>query len=278
MTERVALAAERVESPGASRAALFVHGILGSGTNLRTVARRFVAERPDHAAWLVDLRGHGASPKGTPSPSVEAAARDLSDLAGRLAREGAGEVGLVLGHSFGGKVALEAVRAGMRPAHVFLVDSSPGARTPDRGPTAPLDVIETIAAIGAVHASRDAFVGALGEARLPRSIAQWLAMSLERDLGSSSGVRFALDLDEIRGLLASYYALDRWDVVESPPEGVRVHVVIGERSRSFAPEDRARARAAAARSERVTVDVLPTDHWVHAEDPEGLLRVMLGYV
>jgi pimeloyl-ACP methyl ester carboxylesterase len=39
-----------------TRAFLFLHGILGQGTNLRTLARRFVEARPMVQAVLVDLR------------------------------------------------------------------------------------------------------------------------------------------------------------------------------------------------------------------------------
>src|SRR5262245_29764791 len=92
----------------AERAVAFLHGILGSGNNLRTIARRFVEARPEWQAWLVDLRGHGRSPKGAGAPSLESAARDVASLAARATPQLAG----VVGHSFGGKVALEVSRIG----------------------------------------------------------------------------------------------------------------------------------------------------------------------
>jgi pimeloyl-ACP methyl ester carboxylesterase len=104
-------------------------------------------------------------------------------------------------------------------------------------------------------------------------MAQWLAMSTEPAPGG--GVRFALDKEEIRALLMSYFATDLWPTVESPPDASEVHLVIGDRSTSYSPADRKRALQAAARQPRVTVDVLPTGHYVHTEDPDGLLRVLL---
>ena len=82
----VELAFEHVTSPGrATQRLLFLHGMLGRGANLRTIARRFVDQRPAWDAWLVDLRGHGASPKGSPEPSLAAAADDV-EIDGRIQR------------------------------------------------------------------------------------------------------------------------------------------------------------------------------------------------
>src|SRR5262245_66166429 len=97
----VDLAFDRIAGARADRTIAFLHGILGRGNNLRTIARRFVEARPEWTALLVDLRGHGDSPKGNPTPSLEAAARDVAKLAGR-AKEPVRALG---GHSFGGKVA-----------------------------------------------------------------------------------------------------------------------------------------------------------------------------
>jgi len=263
----VELAFERLEGPRPRRTIAFLHGILGSGGNLRSIARRFVDARPTWAAWLVDLRGHGRSPKGAPDPSLEAAARDVLDLAARAAPP----LVAIAGHSFGGKVALEALRIGHGSLeHVLAIDAMPGAREPVWGGDSALAVIETLATLPERFPSKSAFVEAVMAAGYQRALALWLALSLER---SDGGVRFALDLREVRALLLDYFARDLWPVVEHPPGDARVHLVIGDRSSSYAAADRARAGALA--SDRVTVDRLPADHLVHVDDPEGLLRVML---
>ena len=117
-----------------------------------------------------------------------------------------------------------------------------------------------------------AFIRALSD-KHGRSIAQWLALSTEDTEG---GVRFALDRTEIETLLHDYFARDMWPLAENPPGDTRVHLVIGERSISYSPADRERARAIAVRQPRVSVDVLPADHWVHVDDPEGLLAVLVS--
>src|SRR4051812_35662957 len=102
MTKRpsIDLVFDRLDAARPKQAIAFLHGILGRGINLRMIAKRFIEARPDWAAWLVDLRGHGRSPKATPAPSLEAAAQDIVHLAART------ELPLraIVGHSFGGKV------------------------------------------------------------------------------------------------------------------------------------------------------------------------------
>src|SRR5258708_5245972 len=99
MRPSIDLVFDRVDGAQPNRAIAFLHGILGRGINLRMIARQFVEARPRWAAWLIDLRGHGRSPKSTPAPSLEAAARDVVSLAARA------ELPLraIVGHSFGGK-------------------------------------------------------------------------------------------------------------------------------------------------------------------------------
>ena len=99
----VELAFDRIAGANAQQSIAFLHGILGRGANLRSIARRFVEERANWTAFMIDLRGHGRSPKGSAGGSLQAAATDVIEFAARV------EPGLVAiaGHSFGGKVALE---------------------------------------------------------------------------------------------------------------------------------------------------------------------------
>jgi pimeloyl-ACP methyl ester carboxylesterase len=80
----IKLTFDRIRGERSGQSIVFLHGILGRGNNLRSIARRFVDSQPDWTAWLVDLRGHGQSPKGTAGASLEAAARDVVSLAGRV--------------------------------------------------------------------------------------------------------------------------------------------------------------------------------------------------
>src|SRR5215471_11423931 len=166
------LAFDRVDGVRPERAIAFLHGILGRGVNLRTIARRFVDARPEWTGWLVDLRGHGRSSKGTPGPSLGAAARDIVDLAARADLQ----LGAIAGHSFGGKVALEAARlaAVESLAHVVAIDSVPGSRDPLRGGDSALAVIEAIESLPLTFASKPDFIRALVATGKTRTLADWL--------------------------------------------------------------------------------------------------------
>jgi pimeloyl-ACP methyl ester carboxylesterase len=266
----IELAFDRIGDAHPERAIVFLHGILGRGHNLRTIAKRFVDAQPGWTALLVDLRGHGRSPKGTPGPFLEAAARDVVSLAARIGEP----LAAIAGHSFGGKVALEAARIGGLEAlrDVIVIDSAPGAREPFVGGDSALALIETIESLPAAFKSRRDFIDAMIAAGKPREIAEWLSQSVEY---KGDHARFALELEEIRALILDYFARDLWSVVENPPGGVRVHLVVGERSGSYSSADRDRAATLAAESEQVTVDVLPAGHWVHVDNPDGLLDTLV---
>ena len=251
------------------KAIAFLHGILGRGNNLRTISSRFVEARPAWKPLLVDLRGHGESPKGAPGASLEAAARDVIAFAAGFPEP----LAALVGHSLGGKVALEAARIGSFETleHVVVIDSFPGAREPFRGGDNALAVIDTIESLPQTFASKTEFTQALIGRGMSKPVAQWLAQSVEKE---GDHFRFALDLGEMRALIMDYFARDLWPVVENPPGKARVHLVIAEQSDSWSPANRERAAQIAASNDRVTVDILPGGHWLHVDNPDGLMRVL----
>lgn len=249
-----------------SRWALFLHGILGSRGNLRTVARAFVQGRPGWGAVLADLRMHGDSGGFAPPHTVEAAANDLRTI------EVDGPIAAVIGHSFGGKVALAYAQSAQRDLEeVWVLDSNPGARPAARGSEATLAVLSTLEELPKQWPSREAFVGRIVRGGYSELLAGWLAMNLERD---GEGFVVRLDLDAVRALLDDYFARDLWDVFENPPGAVETHLVIGERSTVLDADDRERAHAAAERSSRVHVHALDAAHWLHVEAADALIGLL----
>ena len=83
-----------VTAPGVdpSRWMLVLHGILGSGGNFRSFARRLAAACPAWGFVLVDLRMHGQSQGAPPPHTLAAAADDLARLGEHLALPIAGAV------------------------------------------------------------------------------------------------------------------------------------------------------------------------------------------
>ena len=88
---------------------IFLHGILGTGRNWKTPAKRIVASHPHWQALLVDHRGHGASEEGGEPHDLESCAEDLNQLLHGLSLR----PDVVCGHSFGGKVALAFKKASL---------------------------------------------------------------------------------------------------------------------------------------------------------------------
>ena len=97
-----ALAVSRVGDAGAPRHLVMLHGIYGRGRNWLGIARAVVERRSDYACWLVDLPHHGDSGPGAHGDTVMGLAEDVEDwLVSQALTPRA-----VLGHSYGGKVAL----------------------------------------------------------------------------------------------------------------------------------------------------------------------------
>ncbi|MCS6898470.1 MAG: alpha/beta hydrolase [Myxococcales bacterium] len=248
----------------------FLHGILGSGNNLRALARRLVDACPSWGIVLIDLRLHGGSQGAPPPHSVAAAASDLDVVCTRIP----GPVAGITGHSFGGKVSLEFLaRQRHKVRLAWILDAMPGPRSGGRGSEGTLRIFETLEATGKVFSSRQQFIDRIVAQGHEESTARWLAMNLERQ-GEEFVLR--LDLPGLRAMLDDYFVRDLWTVIEHPPEDLFLNLVIGGQSSVFDEAERRRAEQAAARSEgKVQVHVLPTaGHWVHIDDPDGLFNRM----
>jgi esterase len=250
-----------------SRFLLVLHGLLGRGSNWRTLTRALVEAHPSWGAALVDLRMHWDS-QGFSSPhTVEAAALDLESVAVKLP----GPLDAVLGHSLGGKVAL--AYAGLKKplSHLVLLDTNPGPREEGRGSETTLAVLHALRGLRGPWPTREAFVRELEAAGQPSAMARWLAMNLLRTEG---GFRLGLELDAMEALLQDVFTRDDWALLESPPEGLQVAVILGGRSRTVEGADRARlVRLAKEGKLRLTV-LEAAGHWVHVDDPAGTLRAV----
>jgi len=259
-----------VTAPGTSpsRTVVFLHGILGSGANLRTHARRLVDTHPHLKALLVDLRAHGRSLGVDGVDSVESAAEDVLETARHLGLH----LKVAVGHSFGGKVALQLGQAWAGLEQVVTLDSSPGTRADARGSESTLRILQLLEGLPGPFDTRDAFLDAVVQGGEARSTAQWLAMNLDRR--DDGRLQFRIDLGRIRALLESYFHLDLWPSLEAASR-LKVDLVIGTRSSVYDVGERARAaRLVGASGGRLRVHLLDAGHWLHVEDLEGVVRIL----
>jgi pimeloyl-ACP methyl ester carboxylesterase len=252
-----------------TRWGLVLHGILGSKTNWRTVARRLSAALPSWGFVLPDLRNHGDAQGFAGPHTLDAVANDLDALVHHLDRP----IDAVIGHSFGSKAALAYIeRHGVAIAHTVLIDGNPGARAHARGSEATLRVLGALDALRGFFDTREAFNDALRARGFTQDLVAWLAMNLVPRDG-----RYVLriDVDAIRAMLSDYFARDLWHVLETPPSSVIFDVITGGASTVLDADDRAHFDAIAARGSWLRHTVIEgAGHWVHVDRPKELLDAL----
>jgi esterase len=255
-----------VGDPAAPKLAFVLHGALGAGHNLRSIAQKLAKLRPDYRFVLPDLRHHGASQGAPPPDTLEACARDLE----QLSREIGQAPSVVIGHSFGGKVALMFAALGAPLERVFVLDSNPGTQDPEANPEV-LRVIEAVRRTTRGAPDRKSIVAELMALGLSSGTANWLATNLKLENG---GYVFALNLDAIEALMRDYFSVDLWHVLETPVGSATYHSVVAERSDRFAQPSRARLEQL-ARNPRTPFSVVPNaGHWLHVDNPAFLLDLL----
>jgi len=246
-----------------------LHGFLGSGRNWMTIARRLVDLRPDWRVILVDLRLHGDS-RGlaVPGPdTVASCAEDVLRLHERISRRD--QPVALLGHSFGGKVALIATSV-FRPPPIqtWVMDSTP---EPSPGDGSSAKMLELLSLSPAQFAGRDDAVEWLQAGGFDESTARWMAMSLHRT-GESLAWKF--DIPGLKDLSADFARIDLWPIVESPPEGTDIRFVQAEAGSILSADAYARLEAIEGGGEAVSVRRLAGGHWLHIDNPIGLVEMV----
>ncbi len=261
----------RIAHEGATptRWMLFLHGIFGMGSNFRSFAKALAARVPDWGFLLVDLRGHGASQGFQPPHTLAAAAEDIARLVGSLDVRVDG----IAGHSFGGKVTLAYLaRRDREISNAFVLDSVPSARPSAVATEDAMSILALLEGVAQPLSSREELAAICERAGLSKRISDWLMMNVRR---SEDAYRIRLDLPAIHAMMRDYYDQDYWYVIADPNCARRLDLVVGGASTHFSETDLARARALEREGTRVHLSVLEdAGHWLHTDDPEGLLDVM----
>ncbi|XP_057503078.1 uncharacterized protein LOC130786735 isoform X1 [Actinidia eriantha] len=266
--------------------AVLLHGILGSRKNWGTFARRLAHEFPTWQFLLVDLRCHGDSAgiKKRGPHTVASAALDILKLLGKLRLTPR----VLVGHSFGGKVALSMVdqvaKPLARPVRVWSLDATPGkVRAGADGEDHPAELISFLRTLPKEVASKRDMVDTLVREGFSKDVAQWVVTNLRqssRSASSASSFSWVFDLDGIAQMYQSYEETNLWKIVEDVPRGVHVNFLKAERSlHRWALEDLRRIHAAeelaADEGGGVEMHVLEdAGHWVHADNPDGLFKIL----
>ena len=244
---------------------LVLHGIYGSGRNWGTIARRLVEARPEWGVLLVDLRNHGGSRGLAPPHTLAAAAADVDRLVAHLDFHAAA----VMGHSFGGKVALVyAQHHGEEVRQVWVVDTTLTVREPEGSAWR---MIETVRAMPQEFASRAEAVAGLMEAGYDEGVAQWMAINLEPVEGV---YRWRIDFDVMEEMLLDFFHTDLWEAVVHPPGEAEIHYVRATESTSLDDESQRRLEMAGTANGRVHLHQVEGGHWINTDNPQAVIELL----
>jgi len=252
--------------------AWILHGILGSAANWRGFARRMVERHPDWRVRCVDLRNHGDSHGALPPHDLEHCAQDLWALGADCGERPQ----VLIGHSFGGKVALtyagQALALGATGpgglAWVWVLDATPGPLPGDpRGDSEVVAVISALVQIPQPLAQREDVVTILRAQGFSEGLARWMTTNLRR---SADGYVWRFELPAVQEMIADYFRQDLWPVLDHPGPHLHIDVVRAARSERWRPAELERFAALPADGP-VRLRLLPdSGHWVHVDNPEGL--------
>lgn len=260
---------------------VLLHGMLGNRKNLMQLAKRLSDAFPAWMILLVDLRCHGDSSldhrtvRQSGEHDLPQAARDVLQtlsILGVYPR-------IVIGHSFGGKVALSmakqlGARALPAPTHMWILDTVPGPARPNFGTgqgDQPARLINYICASARTKPmrSRSELVKNLVASGFSQDIAMWMTTNVKENVEKGT-LDWMYTLDGLSPMYASYEREDLWDVVEKPPIGLKLDFVEAERSSWHWHSI----------SDRIVDNgghhhiLQNSGHWVHIDNPDGLLSMM----
>lgn len=239
-----------------------LHGAFGSGRNWLHIAKHIVHRRDGWGALAPDLREHGRSVGRRSAPhTLAAAAEDLVGLDAPTA---------VMGHSFGGKLALQyAASAPVTLRQVWVIDSTPQVLDPETGDA--WAMIRLLRQLPRVFASRAEAIDAMQRRGLESPVAHWMAMNVQ---SHDSTYRWRFELDGLEALALQFYEADMWPILHRLTERMTIHFVIATRSRMLTPEARQRLESLGRETGRIHLHDVRGGHWLNVDNPEALVELL----
>ena len=235
---------------------VILHGLLGSSSNWRSIARRLGEQ---HTVYALDLRNHGDSPHADSMSYAE-----MADDVHAFLDDRAIERAILIGHSMGGKVAMRlALSEPRRVARLVVVDIAPTRSEHDH-----LPVLDVMARLDLAHIERRADAERLLEPLIEDA---GLRMFVLQNLASDAhGFRWRVNLEAIAAAMPELleFPLDS-DTRAFTGETLFVR---GAHSDYIRAQDQGAIEALFPNAEIVTV--ADAGHWVHAEQPARFLEAL----
>jgi pimeloyl-ACP methyl ester carboxylesterase len=237
---------------------VLLHGLFGSARNFGSVQRTLARQRRTIA---LDLRNHGTSPHDADMRYATMAA----DVMQTLEHLGALPA-LLLGHSMGGKAAMQAALAQPdQVARLIVADIAPVANPPSLLATA-----EAMAALpltaGLTRAAADAELsGAVPEP----AVRGFLLQNLQ--FGAQPTWRIGL-----AEIIAAFADIQAWNAASDACYDGPALFIAGADSDYIRLEHRPLIRSWFPRARFVTLK--NAGHWPHADNPEGFVAVVEAFL
>lgn len=240
---------------------ILLHGLFGMGSNLSMVARALADEYCVHS---LDLRNHGRSPNATQMTFNDMA----GDVIEYMDTQSIGRCH-VLGHSLGGKVAMQvALLVPERVTRLIVADIAPVSYQGNHD-----DVFAGLHAVDlACLQNRGEAEQVLKEHIAQEGVRQFILKSLYRDDNKQFQWRM-----NIQGLQDCYEQLRQALVVEKGQQFTGpVLFIKGELSRYIMPEHRETVAALFPHADLKVIQ--KTGHWLHAEKTVAFNRLVMNFL
>src|SRR5215831_12464684 len=246
------------EVVGEGRPVVILHGLLGSADNWRSMSRRLGAH---YQVFALDLRNHGRSPRsGILDYDVMVA--DVREFMGQLALRRI----VLLGHSMGGKVAMQfAIEYSEQVDRLIVVDIAPKAYEPSQRYL--LKAMRSLDLSRYKSADVDAV---LAPEVSSESLRQFLIKNLARD--ENGRLRWKMHLEAIdRNYDKLLRGLGAERSFNKPTLFIR-----GGRSNYIEDDDALLIRQMFLQAEIATLP--KAGHWVHVDAPEEFFQTVLNFL
>ena len=237
---------------------VLLHGLFGSARNFGLVQREFASRRRTIA---LDLRNHGASPHDANMRYADMAA-DVMQTLDRLSALPA----ILLGHSMGGKVAMQAALTHAESvARLIVADIAPITYPPHYR-----DIANAMMALPLLPSMTRAEADAALTQSVPDAVMRaFLLQNLQ--LGAAPAWRIGLG-----EIVAAFAEIAGWDAPADARYMGPTLFVAGATSNYVKPEHRPIIRSQFPSARFVTLK--NAGHWLHADNPSGFIAVVEAFL
>ncbi|MGF1687633.1 alpha/beta fold hydrolase [Photobacterium japonica] len=244
---------------GEGDAIVLIHGLFGSADNLGLLARSL---KDNYKVISVDLRNHGRSPHSE-TFSYQAMAQDVLQVIDHLDLPRFS----LIGHSMGGKVAMALTAlAAPRIRHLLVLDIAPVAYHEHRHE----NVFAGLQAVNQHSVNKRSEADQyLAQHVMDPGVRQFLLKSFTKMPEGHYAWRF-----NVEGLIANYATIMGWP--EIPAFHGNTLFMKGQLSDYLLPAHRKaiQRQFPTAKAHQVA----NTGHWLHAEKPETVNRIILNFL